>query len=60
MFWYNGLEDGNGVADVDVDDVGGDDVDYFEVVDVNDDQGGRSCAKALRAFVKKFGLGRKF
>ena len=37
VFWYNGLEDGNGVADVDVDDVGGDDVDYFEVVDVGDE-----------------------
>ena len=46
VFQYNGLEDGNGVADVDVDDVGGDDVDDFEVVDVNDDQGGRICAKA--------------
>ena len=39
VFWYNGLEDGNGVADVDVDDVGGDDVDDFEVdgVDVGDE-----------------------
>ena len=33
------MEDGNGVADVDVDDVGGDDVDDFEVdgVDVGDE-----------------------
>ena len=54
------MENGNGVADVDVDDVGGDDVDYFEVVDVGDDQGGRSCAKARRAFAEKFGPGQQF
>ena len=30
VFQYNGLEDGNGVAYVDVDDVGGDDVDDFD------------------------------
>ena len=39
VFQYNGLEDGNGVAYVDVDDVVGDDVNDFEVdgVDVGDE-----------------------
>jgi len=31
-----------------------------EMFEIAEMQGGRSCAKARRAFAEKFGLGRKF